>query len=71
MPITAQEEATIRTLITNVNTEDNKILEAREDVYALLRLHTFINSNSIEDAILAGAKLKAKTAAQEIVTLLT
>lgn len=71
MPITPAELAAITAILEALNTHLNTIVAAREDVTALLRIVNEINNNTIEDAVLAQAKLRAKTAAQAIVTLLS
>lgn len=70
MPITEEEREAIEELIKNVNSEVNNICEGRDDVLALLRIHESVNSDTIENSILADAKAKAKTAAQAIVDML-
>ena len=71
MPITAAERTAIDGVLSSLNDQLTLIVSAREDVTALLRIAGDINNNAIEDSILASAKLRGKTAAQAIVTLLT
>ena len=70
MPITPAERTAIEALLQSVNEKINEIISAREDVYALLRIVGDINNNAIEDAILASAKTRARTAAEQLVVLL-
>ena len=70
MPITEAEREIIEALIDSMNEQVNEILEAREDVLSLLRVHETIDDNATENAILAAAKNRAQTAAQAIVDLL-
>ena len=70
MPITKQEQEVIEKLLEDVNLQINEIVNAREDVQALLRIHTDINDDAIEGIVLSEAKERAKTAAQEIINLL-
>lgn len=71
MPITDQEREIINELLSGVNKKINTILNARDDVNALLRIHSDINSDSIENTVLNKAKTRMKTAAEELVVLST
>lgn len=71
MPITPGERNAINTLLAAVNEQLNLIINAREDVLALLRIVNEINNDTIEDAILAQARARARAAAQQLVTILT
>jgi len=81
MPITDEEREVIEGILNGVNNEDgtrtnglndyvNEIIEAREDVFALLRIHQDVNNDPIENTILVNAKVRARTAAQNLATLL-
>lgn len=70
MPLTEEEITQIELLVESVNHEINNIVSARDDVLALLRIYGSINNDTIEDAILIDARNRAKTAAQELVSLL-
>jgi len=72
MPLTQGQKTAINEILNGengLNTKVNKILEAREDCYALMRIDA-----DVADAeclvILGKTKLKAFTAASELVTLL-
>jgi len=70
MSITDLEQQSIEKLLTDLNKEINDIISAREDISALLRIHTDINNDITEDKILTNAKARAKISAQNIVNLL-
>ena len=71
MTITPEEKEVINSMLTSMETELSNIINARDDVYALLRINIDVNNDTIENNVLSGAKTKAKTAAQEIITLLS
>lgn len=71
MPITDQERVVIDELLNNVNKKINVILNARDDVVALLRIHVDIDNNTVEDKVLSESKKRALIASQELVTLLS
>ena len=58
-------------LLASLNEEVGKIVQARDDVVALLRIHTDITSDAEETSVLSAAKVRAKTAATALVTLLS
>lgn len=68
--ITQQEQEAIEAMVQSVNDELNNIINAREDVIALLRIHESINNDATENGILNDAKARALTASQALVTLL-
>ena len=71
MPITDQERVLINELLNKINHKINTIMNARDDVVALLRIHVDINSDTVEDKVLSESKKRALIASQELVTLLS
>jgi len=71
MTLTAGEIEAINAILAGINSNVNEILNAREDVNALLRIAGDIDSDSIENNILVQAKARALTASQALVTLLS
>lgn len=70
MPLSFDAKTAIETMLAAENEKLNIIVEGREDCYALMRFDSYIPDADCL-AIIAAAKLKAKTAAQELVTLLS
>ena len=71
MVISDQEREVIDTLLKDVNEKVNIIIKSRDDVTALLRIHSDIDSDAVENNVLSKAKERAKAAAEELVTLLS
>ena len=57
-------------MLVDLNLQVNTILNAREDVEALIRIHADVDGTA-ETSILNNAKLRAKAASENLVTLLT
>ena len=69
--LTEGDIGTIDALLVGVNEKINAIINVREDIIALIRIHTDISDETIENNILINAKVKARTAAEELVALLS
>ena len=62
--------ANIKGVLRDINQKVNEIVNAREDVIALLRLDPYINDDTLIMAQIQEAKARAATAADELNTLL-
>lgn len=79
MPLTQAQLDAIKELLEgyndqgepdNINSRINRVIDAREDVQALVRIHGDVPDEAAI-TILAEARSRAKTAARSIVDLLT
>lgn len=71
MPLTVQERSDIEAFLSSFDRFFSALSDERHRIYHLLTFAADINDNVIEDRVLTQAKLRAKTAAGSIVTLLS